>query len=154
MRRFLFATPLLLVIAGAALADHHDQPAGLVTLASHHDVATTADRLVAAIEAKGITLFARIDHGANAGKVGNDLAPMQLLIFGKAQMGTALMQGGSTIGIDLPLKALVWEDAEGRTHVSYNDPAYLAARHHVVGGDAVVTKMQTVLAGLAKKATE
>lgn len=127
---------------------------GLITVRSNHSVTDTADRLQSAIEAKGINLFARIDHGTNAAMVGNELAPMELLIFGKAQMGTKLMQGGPTVGIDLPLKALVWQDADGAVWVSYNDPAYLAGRHHVAGGDEVVATMSRVLGMLTQKATE
>jgi uncharacterized protein (DUF302 family) len=87
------------------------------------------DRLEAAVKAKGMTLFARIDHAAGAAAVGLSLRPTELLIFGNAKGGTPLMQSNQTVGIDLPLKALVWEDASGATWLSYNDPSWLAKRH-------------------------
>ena len=102
---------------------------GLTTVPSRHDVKVTVDRLEAAAKAKGLTIFARIDHAAGARTVGLTLRPTELLIFGNAKGGTPLMQLQQTIGIDLPLKALAWEDAAGNTWLSYNEPAWLASRH-------------------------
>ena len=104
---------------------------GLVSLRSTHDFATTLARLVAALEAKGITVFARIDHAAGAASVGLPLRPTTLVLFGNPAAGTPLMQAAQTAGIDLPLKALVWQDAEGGVHLTYNDPAWIAARHQL-----------------------
>ncbi|MDQ1741517.1 MAG: hypothetical protein QOE53_3169, partial [Pseudonocardiales bacterium] len=84
------------------------------------------DRLQAEIRAKGMTVFARIDHAAGATEVGLTLAPTELIIFGNARGGTPLMQSVQTVGIDLPLKALVWEDADGNTWLSYNEPEWIA----------------------------
>jgi len=102
---------------------------GLTTVPSRHDVKVTVDRLEAAAKAKGLTIFARVDHAAGARTVGLTLRPTELLIFGNAKGGTPLMQLQQTIGIDLPLKALAWEDAAGKTWLSYNEPAWLASRH-------------------------
>ncbi len=102
---------------------------GLTTVPSQHGVKVTVDRLEAAAKAKGMTIFAHIDHAAGAISAGMTLRPTELLIFGNAKGGTPLMQLQQTIGIDLPLKALVWEDAAGKTWLSYNEPAWLAARH-------------------------
>ena len=102
---------------------------GLTTVPSQHDVKVTIDRIEAAAKAKGMTIFARINHAAGARSVGLTLRPTELLIFGYAKGGTPLMQMQQTIGIDLPLKALAWEDAAGKTWLSYNEPAWLAARH-------------------------
>jgi len=102
---------------------------GLTTVPSRHDVKVTVDRLEAAAKAKGLTIFARIDHAAGARTVGLTLRPTELLIFGNAKGGTPLMQLQQTIGIDLPLKALAWEDAAGNTWLSHNEPAWLASRH-------------------------
>ncbi len=102
---------------------------GLITLASGAGPKDTMDRLEAAIRAKGMTVFARIDHAAGAAQVSLTLAPTELLLFGNAKAGTPLMQSAQTIGIDLPLKALVWQDASGKTWLSYNDPLWLAKRH-------------------------
>src|SRR5262249_56845935 len=95
----------------------------------------TMDRLEAAVKAKGLTIFARIDHAAGAAEVGLSLRPTAVLIFGNAKAGTPLMQSNQTTGIDLPLKALVWQDESGKTWLSYNDPNWLANRH---GGGGVV----------------
>jgi uncharacterized protein (DUF302 family) len=127
---------------------------GLITLASHHAVKATIDRLETAAKAKGLTIFARVDHAAGATSVGMPLRPTELLIFGNARGGTPLMQLAQTIGIDLPLKALAWEDAAGKTWLSYNDPAWLAARHGLAEQGATVVKtLGNVLAALAREAT-
>src|SRR5260370_23678595 len=101
-----------------------------------------------------MTVFARIDHAAGAAAVGLSLRPTELLIFGNAKSGTPLMQSMQTIGIDLPLKALVWQDASGSTWLSYNDPSWLAKRHglgHEV--DATVGAIAAVLDAMARTAT-
>jgi len=129
--------------------------AGLTTIASSHGPKETMNRLEAAIKAKGMTVFARIDHAAGAAEVGMSLRPTQLLIFGNARGGTPLMQAVQTIGIDLPLKALVWQDAAGTTWLSYNDPRWLAQRHGT-GHDteATVNAMAAALDAVARAATE
>jgi uncharacterized protein (DUF302 family) len=102
---------------------------GLIVVQSSHGSVETMDRLVAEIKAKGLTVFARIDHASGAKEVGLPLRPTELVIFGNAKGGTPLMQSNQEIGIDLPLKALVWQDATDNTWISYNDPAWLAKRH-------------------------
>ncbi len=104
---------------------------GLVTVQSPLAPKAAMDKLEAVIKERGLTVFARIDHAAGAAKIGRSLRPTELLIFGNAQGGTPLMECAQSIGIDLPLKALVWVDVDGRTWVSYNDPAFLAQRHGV-----------------------
>ncbi|HTU52968.1 MAG TPA: DUF302 domain-containing protein [Acetobacteraceae bacterium] len=127
---------------------------GLVSLRSTHDFATTLGRLLAALEAKGITVFARIDHAAGAAGVGLELRPTTLVLFGNPAAGTPLMQAAQTAGIDLPLKALVWQDADGTVHLTYNDPAWIAARHRI-GGEAgpAVAALAAALQALAGHAT-
>src|ERR1700726_560183 len=107
--------------------------AGLMTRRSSHGPKDTMDRLEAEVKAKGMTVFARIDHAAGATAAGLSLRPTEVLIFGNAKGGTPLMQSVQPIGIDLPLKALVWQDASGRTWLAYNDPAWLAQRHGLSG---------------------
>jgi uncharacterized protein (DUF302 family) len=102
---------------------------GLIVVQSSHGSVETMDRLVAEIKAKGLTVFARIDHASGAKEVGLPLRPTELVIFGNAKGGTPLMQSNQEIGLDLPLKALVWQDATNGTWISYNDPAWLAKRH-------------------------
>jgi len=109
--------------------------------------------LEAAVKAKGLTVFTRIDHAAGASAAGLSLRPTEVLIFGNAKGGTPLMQAVQTVGIDLPLKALVWQDAAGDTWLSWNDPAWLTARHGVNGAGAVAAQLAAVLDDIAKAAT-
>ncbi len=126
---------------------------GLTTIKSSHAPRETMNRLEAAVIAKGLTVFARIDHAEGASAAGLSLRPTQVLIFGNAKGGTPLMQAVQTMGIDLPLKALVWQDEAGETWLSWNDPAWLAARHGLKGAEAVVGKLTAVLDDAAKTAT-
>ena len=125
---------------------------GLITIASGFGPTETMDRLQAEVKAKGMTVFARIDHASSAAKVGMGLEPTEVLIFGNAKAGTPLMQSNQTIGIDLPLKVLVWRDGSGKTWLSYTDPAWLAKRHGVLAEIAVAT-MTSALDAVTKKAT-
>ena len=125
---------------------------GLITLPSSHGPKETMNRFEADVKAKGMTVFARIDHAAGAAAAGLPLRPTELLIFGNAKGGTPLMQSVQTIGIDLPLKALVWQDGSGKTWLSYNDPGWLAKRHgHQV--DAAVSAMAGALDAVARAST-
>jgi uncharacterized protein (DUF302 family) len=127
---------------------------GLTTVRSSNGPKDTMNRLEAAVKAKGMTVFARIDHAAGAAEVGLPLRPTELLVFGNAKAGTPLMQSVQTMGMDLPLKALVWQDAAGATWLSYNDPGWLAKRHglgHAV--DATTAAMTAALAAMAGTAT-
>ena len=127
---------------------------GLVTLRSSFGPKATLDRLEAKVMAKGLAVFARIDHAAGAKEAGLPLRPTEALIFGNAKGGTPLMQLAQTIGIDLPLRALVWQDEAGNTWLSYNDPSWLAKRHGLgYDSDAAVGAMTAALAAVAKAAT-
>ncbi len=121
---------------------------GLVSIESRFGVAETIDRLVAAVTGAGLRVFARIDHAAGAREVGAALRPTELLIFGHPKGGTPLMQDRQTAGIDLPLKALAWEDEQGKVWLSYNDVRWLAERHGLGGAsrDAVAA----IVAGTEK----
>jgi uncharacterized protein (DUF302 family) len=127
---------------------------GLVTLRSGYAPKETMKRLEAEVKAKGLTVFARVDHAAGAAEVGLSLRPTELLIFGNAKGGTPLMQSVQTIGIDLPLKILIWQDEAGNTWLSYNDPSWLAKRHRANNNvEATVTALTHALHALAKAAT-
>jgi uncharacterized protein (DUF302 family) len=127
---------------------------GLITIPSQFGPVETMNRLEAEVKGKGLTVFAHIDHAAGATAAGLGLNPTDLLIFGNATGGTPLMQAAQTIGIDLPLKILVWQDAGGQTWLSYNDPHWLARRHGVdATAVAAVNGLATALASLAKAAT-
>jgi len=124
---------------------------GLVTTASAHSAKETIDRLEAEVKSKGLTVFARIDHAAGALAVGMALRPTELLIFGNARGGTPLMQAHQSVGIDLPLKALAFEDSAGKVWLAYNDPVWLATRH---GGarDEAADRLAGMLAAVTKAA--
>lgn len=127
---------------------------GLKTIPSHLGPKETMDRLEAEVKSKGLTVFARVDHAAGAAAVGLPLRPTELLIFGNAKGGTPLMQADQTVGIDLPLKALVWQDASGQTRLSYNDPAWLVKRYgldHKV--DPTINAITGLFGALVKTAT-
>jgi len=130
--RAKFTTTAFSLIVMVLLWGIRAMPAdGLITLRSNLGPEETVSRLEREVRARGMTIFAQIDHAAGAAAVDLPLSPTYLLIFGSAKGGTPLMQSVQTIGIDLPLKALVWQDAAGTTFLSYNDPAYLAHRHNV-----------------------
>jgi uncharacterized protein (DUF302 family) len=127
---------------------------GLITVRCESPVPETTDRLARVVEAAGLTVFARVDHGAGAASVGMELRPTELLIFGNPRGGTPLMQDQQTAGIDLPLKALVWQDASGNTWLSYNDPGWLAKRHGLGHeAEATIQALTTALGAVAKAAT-
>jgi uncharacterized protein (DUF302 family) len=125
---------------------------GLVTVPSAFPVSETVDRLAAAAEGAGMQVFARVDHAAGAAEVGMPLRPTELILVGNPRGGTPLMQDGQTAGIDLPLRALAWEDADGRVWVTTNDAAWIAARHGL--GEASAAAVAAVSAGLARIVAE
>ena len=126
---------------------------GLTTIPSNAGPEEAMNRLEAEIKAHGMTVFARINHAALAVEVGLILRPTEVVIFGNPRGGTPLMQANQTIGIDLPLRALVWQDHSGKTWLSYNDPDWLAKRHGLTGAEPAVALMATALGTIAAKAT-
>jgi uncharacterized protein (DUF302 family) len=124
---------------------------GIVDVPSNHSVDETVARVKSILQAKGITLFALIDHSGEAEKVGMKMRPTKLLIFGSPKAGTPLMLAAPSIAIDLPLKILVWEDAEGKVWLSYNSPEYLQERHNL---PADLVQNIAVVGTLAAKAAE
>jgi uncharacterized protein (DUF302 family) len=125
---------------------------GLITVASAFPVSETVDRLAEAAEAAGMRVFARVDHAAGAAEAGMPLRPTELLLVGSPRGGTPLMQDGQTAGLDLPLRALAWEDAEGRAWVTTNDTAWIAGRHGL--GEASAAAVSAASAGLARIVAE
>lgn len=123
LRSLLIAVLALLPVGSLRAAD------GIASRASAYSVAETVDRLEAILRSRNITVFAKIDHAAEASKVGLTMPPTQLLIFGNPRGGTPLMLAAPTIGIDLPLKILVWQDSVGKVSVSYNTADFLRQRH-------------------------
>ncbi len=147
MRRFVLTLLASLALVGGAQAQD-----GLITVKSTQSVDATAARLVQVLEQKGLTVFASIDHAAGARKVGQSLHPATVVLFGNPKMGTPLMKCAPSVGIDLPLKALIWQDAEGQVWIGYNDPQYLARRHGTGECGGVIGKMGKALGGLTKAA--
>ena len=124
---------------------------GIVDKPSKHSVDDTVEKLKGILRAKGVTLFALIDHSGEAAKAGMSMRPTKLLIFGNPKAGTPLMLAAPSSAIDLPLKILVWEDDSGQVQISYNSPAYLQTRH---GFPDELVKNIAVVAGLAASAAE
>jgi len=148
---------LLVSIASAqtaALASETTVTNGLIIARSNHSVTETIDRLEAALQKKGMTIFKRVDHAAGAEKVGLALRPTELLIFGNPKVGTPLMLCAQTAAIDLPQKALAYEDESGQVWLAYNDPVYMAKRHNTPDCEQAIQKVSKALASFTKTATE
>ena len=145
--RSLFLLALCVLPAALHAAD------GMITLKSNHSVSDTADRLVSVLNDKGMTVMAQVDHTANADGVGLALPPTEVVIFGNPKVGTPLMQCARSVAIDLPQKALIWEDESGQVWFGYNDPMYLKQRHGIEGCDKVLKKVSGALGKFAKAAT-
>lgn len=143
--RTMVALMLWAVAAAGFAAD------GLIALKSPHAVKDTMDRLEAAVTGRGLNVFLRLDHAAGAQKIGKKLPPTELLVFGSPQGGTPLMECAQTAGIDLPLKALVWQDASGQAWLGYNDPRFIAKRHETANCP-VAPVLLKVMEGLAAEA--
>ncbi len=126
---------------------------GLQTRSSAHSVAATMDLAEEAVKQRGLRVFARIDHAAGAASIGQNLRATQLLIFGDPKGGTPLMHCAQTLGIDLPLKILVWEDQAGQVWLGYNSPRYLAERH-AASACGIVDKLEAALQGIAQAVTQ
>jgi uncharacterized protein (DUF302 family) len=127
---------------------------GLITVPSQFAFKDTSDRLEAEIKARGMTLFSRIDHSGGAAQVGMPLRPTELFIFGNARGGTPLMLTSQAVGIDLPLKALVWEDDKGKTWVSYNQPTWITVRHGLdTTAAGIAAGLDAAIAAVVGKAT-
>ena len=149
MRKIMLLLAILLALPGAAGAEN-----GLVIKQSSFSAVETLDRLQAVLEKKGLTIFTRIDHSAGAGKAGMALPPTQLLIFGNPKMGTPLMASTRSVGIDLPMKVLAWEDEDGKSWIAYNRPDYLAGRHGITDQVEIVNKMSGALDKFTNLATQ
>lgn len=148
-KRYLFAGLFVAMLSPVAQAVE-----GMMSVPSAHSVAETVNRLEKALSAAGFRIFARVDHGAGAKSVDMPLPPTELLIFGNPKGGTALMQSQRTVGIELPLKYLVWEDADGKVMVGWNDAAWFAQRHGIDDRAPVVAKVSGALKKFAAEASK
>jgi len=140
MKSILTLLGLMVFFAGHVNADD-----GLISIKSKYSVDETLDRLESVVKGKGLTVFARIDHTAGANKVDKELRPTKLLVFGNPKVGTLMMQSNQTAGIDLPMKALAWEDGTGQVWLTYNSAKYIANRHHITDREETVQKMTGAL---------
>lgn len=152
MMRVLLGRLLVVVLMGFSVSVLAAE--GMVTVKSSHGVKATADKLESVLKEKGMTVMARVNHQQGAEKAGLALRPTEVVIFGNPKVGTPLMQCAQSVAIDLPQKALIWEDENGDTWLGYNDPGYLKSRHGIEGCDPVLQKVNGALAGFAKAATE
>ncbi len=148
MRYLLCTLMAMFFFASVTYADN-----GIISIKSSHDVKTTVDRLDNILREKGMTVFIRINHAEGAQKVGKKLRPTELIIFGNPKVGTPLMQCGQSVGIDLPQKALIWQDKAGQVWLSYNDPKYLASRHSIKECGEIIKKIEKALGNFARMAT-
>lgn len=139
---------ILMVFAASATAQE-----GMASVESPFDVATTIDKLTVALESKGMSIFGRVNHAANAEKAGLSLRPTELLIFGNPKIGTPLMNCAQSVALDLPQKMLAWEAEDGSIRLGWNDPMHLQARHAIEGCDEVLQKVSGALSNFAKAAT-
>jgi uncharacterized protein (DUF302 family) len=139
MKRHFVAVISLFFLTSASAGD------GLVSKKSGVGVGETLDRLEAVLEKKGITIFSRVSHTAGAADAGIELRPTELLIFGNPKLGSHFFTSRQTAGIDLPMKALAWEDADGQVWLTYNDPQYIADRHGISDREEIVKKMSSAL---------
>lgn len=145
---------LALMTSTLLLAMHAQAADGLVAVKSSHDVKATADKLESVLKEKGMTVMARVNHQQGAEKAGMELRPTEVVIFGNPKVGTPLMQCAQSVAIDLPQKALIWEDANGEVWLGYNNPEYLKNRHSIEGCDKVLDKVSVALGNFAKAATQ
>lgn len=147
MYKSILCVASILLFSSVALADN-----GLINIKSAHDVDATADRFEEILKSKGMTVFIRIDHAEGAKKVGQQLRPTELIVFGNPKVGAPLMQCAQSVAIDLPQKALIWEDDAGQVWISYNDPQYLVGRHGIKGCAGVIKKIENALANFTRAA--
>jgi uncharacterized protein (DUF302 family) len=124
----------------------------MVTVPSTYTVEETAERLESVLHEKGMTIFNRIKHSDAAAKVGIELRKTELILFGNPKVGSPLMKCQQSVAIDLPQKALIWEDDNAKVWISYNDPRYLEKRHNIAGCEEVIAKIEKALAGITKSA--
>jgi uncharacterized protein (DUF302 family) len=148
MRYLLCTLMAMFFFASVTYADN-----GIISIKSSHDAKTTVDRLENILREKGMTVFMRINHAEGAQKVGKKLRPTELIIFGNPKVGAPLMQCGQSVAIDLPQKALIWQDEAGQVWLSYNDPKYLASRHGIKECGEVIKKIEKALGNFARMAT-
>jgi len=158
--QYIFSVLMMLSLNACAMNDmqssamEKNMTDGMIHVESQFSVKQTADRLQTLLSKKGMKIFNRLNHANGAKGVGIELNPMELIIFGNPKVGSPLMQCAQSIALDLPQKALIWQDEAGKVWLSYNDPDYLKQRHNVKGCDKNFAKITKALAGLTKAAAQ
>src|SRR5210317_1360525 len=147
MKKTILMTLAIVFIAFPAMASD-----GMVNVQSNFNVEETADRMESILKEKGMTVFNRIKHSEAAAAVGIELRHTELILFGNPKVGSPLMKCQQSVAIDLPQKALIWEDANAKVWISYNDPVYLEKRHNIAGCKEVISKIKKALSGITKSA--
>ena len=145
---------ILILVALLPLSFSVFAASGVVNVKSSHSVDATANKLEKILKSRGMTIFNRVRHSQAAQNVGISINPTQLIIFGNPKIGSKLMQCAPTVAIDLPQKALIWQDAENNVWISYNDPKYLQKRHNLQGCDMILHKVSGALAKLTGAAAK
>lgn len=148
IKKILLTISLLTFCTGLFAAE------GVINIASSHSVNQTANKLEKILLSKGMTIFKRVKHSEGAKSVGIHINPTELIIFGNPKAGSPLMKCAPTVAIDLPQKALIWQDSMNKVWISYNDPAYLKQRHNIQGCDKVLTKVSGILSKLTAAAAK
>ncbi|MFP2768276.1 DUF302 domain-containing protein [Oceanisphaera sp. KMM 10153] len=147
-------TSIFSVFFAATIAMSAQAADGMVDIESTFTVKETADRMEHILKEKGMTVFNRINHAQGAGNVGIDLRDTELLVFGNPKVGSPLMRCRQSVAIDLPQKALIWQDEENKVWISYNKPGYLEKRHDITGCEEVISTVEKALAGMATSAAK
>ena len=157
MKAFLVAA-VSLTLAACSTMTPPDNPQGvhgMIAVKSAHSAKDTMDRFESAVKAASMNVFARVDHAAGAQRIGKSLRPTEVLIWGSPQGGTPMLECSQTVGIDLPQKALVWQDQKGDVYLGWNDPAHLVThRHGAKGCETVTANVAKAIAAFAKQATQ
>lgn len=149
MKKIFLAILLYLFLALPVMAGE-----GMINVESAYNVKETAGRLENILTEKGMTIFSRINHSEGAANVGITLPDTELFIFGNPKVGSPLMKCQQTVAIDLPQKALIWEDNQGEVWISYNDPRYLEKRHNISGCEEIIAKIEKALSGITNAASK
>ena len=148
MKTLILAIMVVLIMSVPAYATE-----GMIDVKSSFGVKETGDRLENVLKEKGMTIFNRVKHSDAAKNVGVELRETELIIFGNPKVGSPLMKCQQSVAIDLPQKALIWKDSEGKVWISYNNPRYLKKRHNISNCEEVISKIEKALAGISKAAS-
>ncbi len=149
-----FISTLFILLSLTATTANARDVSGIIKIKSSHSVSETINKLEAVLTKKGMTIFKRVNHTAGADKVGLQLRPTELLIFGNPKVGTPLMQCSQTAALDLPQKALAYKDKNGQVWLAYNNPAYMAKRHELHGCEKAIKKVTNALERFSRAATK